>query len=493
MLLRDFFGHKIHASGGEWGERLCLIAHIFAKHEGAPYSGEMRKRLLADLEKISPRVYAERRGDNFRDEITAYQSHLGVYRFRQLPGNSRSWSIEMTKTAKRFLLCEAPDVAAFLRLQLPLFQYPNGIGVDHRTGRIQHNAAKNTWEFVNHGVNFAPVRLLAVALLADADLRGDDLVNARVSGDELYTLANLGEIYRNTLPPIEIVRKTLRAIRGKQITINKGGEKRFRFLNYTQLFHASSGKVGLRAASGKTDADNIESALKTMAGIDARFAGFDNCKSKEEMRELICSDEWGDYYDAVERYPEETVRTLLAGIDGQPSPESKTEIRKDAALRKFDKQVRPYTPAKQRKGDAVIADPEITRIKKERRNVAHALMVSRLLEWLEDLGVKEVGDSVHIDLWAKLADGRVFIFEVKSGGEGIMEQVRKGVSQLHEYRYRYSEKFPEARICLVLPNKPPVKWVPHYLCRDRNINLCLLPVDESPKFDRLCREVINGE
>lgn len=489
MPLNDFFGHKIHAKYAGWPERLCRIAHIMAKHEGKPFNGKLREQLLSDLGTISPRISADRQGASYRDEITAYQGYLGVYRFRQSPDNPRQWRIEMTKTARRFLLGEAPDVAAFLRLQLPLLQYPNGMGVDHKSGRLQANAKNKTWGFVKQGIKVSPVRLFALALLADAGLRGVEIAEARVSADELYTLANYKKINRIFSPPFQAVKDALRAIRERRMATVRHGEKRFNFLDYTQVFRAVKGGIALRHVSGKADAQILEHHLKAMARVSVRFDGFSRCRNSGELEDLICSDEWGDYFDAATHYSEETTRILStdAAILLPPNEASK----KMAELRRFDAQTRPYTPVPGQAGSGVVADPEVTQIKKERRNIEHSLMVARLLAWLEDRAeAKEVGDSVHIDLWAKLPDGRAFIFEVKSGGEGIMEQVRKGVSQLHEYRYRYLEKFPNAHICLVLPNPPPVKWVPHYLCKDRHINLCLLPIDECPQFHDLCPEAI---
>ena len=41
----------------------------------------------------------------------------------------------------------------------------------------------------------------------------------------------------------------------------------------------------------------------------------------------------------------------------------------------------------------------------------------------------------HIDLFAKIPTDGSFIFEMKSGGVSLLDQIRKGLSQLYEYRY----------------------------------------------------------
>jgi hypothetical protein len=52
------------------------------------------------------------------------------------------WHIFMSETAKKFLIREEPDIASFLRLQMTLFQYPNGMGAVYNSNgglRLQAN------------------------------------------------------------------------------------------------------------------------------------------------------------------------------------------------------------------------------------------------------------------------------------------------------------------------------------------------------------------
>ena len=64
---------------------------------------------------------------------------------------------------------------------------------------------------------------------------------------------------------------------------------------------------------------------------------------------------------------------------------------------------------------------------------------------------------------------------MKSGGDSLLDQIRKGLSQLYEYRYRYRAVISDEQIslCLVLPENPSViPWITEYLCDDREIALC---------------------
>jgi hypothetical protein len=58
---------------------------------------------------------------------------------------------------------------------------------------------------------------------------------------------------------------------------------------------------------------------------------------------------------------------------------------------------------------------------------------------------------------------------MKSGGESLLDQIRKGVAQLYEYRYRYKGKLkPSPRLCLVVAEKPEdPPWLIDYLAAAR--------------------------
>ena len=139
-MITDLFSHKIHSSSNEWGEKLSELASIFNEFDGQLFS---RDAFEERLQRISPRVsYIANQSisrtqsgerldpSKFRDEISAYPSYLGLYFLEQ---SSQGWIVKVSETAKRFLIQEEPDVASFLRLQLPLFQYPNAMGAAYKS------------------------------------------------------------------------------------------------------------------------------------------------------------------------------------------------------------------------------------------------------------------------------------------------------------------------------------------------------------------------
>ena len=196
-MIVDLFSHKIHSSGDEWPDKLSELAAIFGEFDGTLFD---RAKFERRLQQISPRSsYLTGQGgridpSKFRDEISAYPAYLGLY---FLESSSSGWVVRVSSTAKRFLLREEPDVASFLRLQLPLFQYPNAMGAAYTSFtnnlRIQANARDRALEYIGQGIHLSPIRLIAVALMADAKLRGPGLHQASVTFDEVFGLANTRE------------------------------------------------------------------------------------------------------------------------------------------------------------------------------------------------------------------------------------------------------------------------------------------------------------
>ena len=145
--------------------------------------------------------------------------------------------------------------------------------------------------------------------------------------------------------------------------------------------------------------------------------------------------------------------------------------------------IRPYDRRRE------MADPELTRVKKQRRTLAHKDLVAKMDDWLRSIGATPK-DNEHVDLFAKIPHDGSFIFEMKSGGDSILEQIRKGVSQLYEYRYRYRATIddPNISLCLVLPEAPPIPWIIDYLFNDREINVCWFEGEGKLVWPALCEQ-----
>jgi hypothetical protein len=107
---------------------------------------------------------------------------------------------------------------------------------------------------------------------------------------------------------------------------------------------------------------------------------------------------------------------------------------------------------------------------RERASASHRMLVNMMAERLRGYGAIPKANR-FIDLSARVADTD-YLFEMKSTTEGnFTSQIRRGLSQLYEYRY--IEQIPDSRLVLVLqsPLPTPAQWMKQYLEEDRNVLL----------------------
>jgi hypothetical protein len=134
----------------------------------------------------------------------------------------------------------------------------------------------------------------------------------------------------------------------------------------------------------------------------------------------------------------------------------------------------------------------MTRIKMERRNLEHKILIDKMDQWLRARGALPQ-ENDHIDLTAAIPEDGAYIFEMKSGGESLLDQIRKGLSQLYEYRFRYRAVFREdIGLCLVLPGPLPRAWLTNYLCDDRAINVCWFDEVDNLAWPAICDVRMHG-
>ncbi|TAH33388.1 MAG: hypothetical protein EYC62_06880 [Alphaproteobacteria bacterium] len=495
-MITDLFSHKIHSSGEDWPDKLAEIAAIFGEFDGQLYD---REAFEARLQKISPRAsYLASNGrmdvSKFRDEISAYPAYLGLYFLEQ---SAYGWIVRLGATTKKFLLREDPDVASFLRLQLPLFQYPNAMGAAY-TGstnrlRLQANTRDRTLEFISKKIHISPVRLISMGLKADTHLRNCSILEAAISYDEIFGLANSPDINKDALPKIEKVISNLQLARAGQLEIPERYESRFHTLKHTEMYDTRNSLIRLRRAVNDADALQLVKRFEAICSIDAQFNAFDHCRNSQEIENVIASGEWGRYFDGVKILPAEIVEILVNDAAFEPgwaAAQGPTSQPGTATAEIYPLKERTGRPAAVKPYDRKreMADPELTKIKRQRRNLAHKELIDKMDGWLRSIGATPK-ENDHIDLFAKIPNDGSFIFEIKSGGDSLLEQIRKGLSQLYEYQYRYKSLINDDHVslCLVLPGDPrSIPWITEYLCKDRGINICWFEEDGKLMWPELC-------
>jgi len=111
---------------------------------------------------------------------------------------------------------------------------------------------------------------------------------------------------------------------------------------------------------------------------------------------------------------------------------------------------------------------EISRAKLDRANAMHETLTGLVADRIRIAsGVPK--RNPLIDLAAEVA-GQMFIFEIKTTPvKSFRSQVRRGISQLYEYRYL--QNIPDAKLVLVTEHPLPsgLRWMRDYLTRDRDI------------------------
>jgi hypothetical protein len=120
----------------------------------------------------------------------------------------------------------------------------------------------------------------------------------------------------------------------------------------------------------------------------------------------------------------------------------------------------------------------VDRAKRERASSSHETLVSLMAEQLRQRGAIPKANR-YVDLSARL-DEEDYLFEMKSTTEdNPHSQIRRGLSQLYEYRYIQNVK--KAKLVLVIENPLPKKnhWMEDYLLNDRGV---LLVWDGNGKF-----------
>ena len=479
MQIKDLFSHKIHSSGDDWPNKLIDIASIFYEFHGKPYD---RAAIEKRLSEVSPRAsIVARDPSKFRDEISAYPAYLGLFRVELVENR---WHIFLSYTARQFLVSEEPNVAAFMLLQLALFQYPNGMGVSFRSNsdsvRIQTNARDRTLSFISDNIHLSPFRLICLGLTADSLIKNIGPLDAELSFSEVLVLANHSTTNCTATPSLQTVQEVLLSCRNGEILAPEKFESRFHILKHTDFLVAERTCIKIRDAMNNADADELLLKLETINSIKTQFSGFDQSTNSNDLLNQVRSCSWGKYFDGVRTIESDKVTVLT---DENPAKYTEIQAEVETHLNGPDKATNIYelkpvdfsktSGKKVTDRNVIYTDPEITKIRRQRANLKHKILLEMLHDHLEKLGATPF-ENEHIDLFAELPSKDKFVFEVKSiTTDNLLSQTRKGLSQLYEYRFRYQDVIGyDVNLFLVYPQKPVViPWLQEYLYSDRQVGV----------------------
>ena len=170
-------------------------------------------------------------------------------------------------------------------------------------------------------------------------------------------------------------------------------------------------------------------------------------------------------------------------LELEPQAIYETEPNEDAQISASPRRRSPSKPwarAKPKSSEKTSTSALIDLVLRERANQSHHAIEKALAAKIRRHG-HEPKANAHIDLFFATDDGSVIV-EVKSCTEGnFHSQVRKGISQLLEYRFVYADQIPAPiHLALALESEPSpaTSWLVQYLA-SLDISVAWLDRDSS--------------
>lgn len=320
-IVKKFFTNKIESTRADWYQYLIHIARIFLSLDGEIYN---RERLLEKFSAMSGRsATAQRDTSNFRDEFGAYGTYLGIY---HLEPEGDTWKIVVSEAAKQLLCSENPNAAAFCRIQLSLFQYPNGAGAGvsgYGAMTVQGNIRTDTMRELSNQIRLNPFRLICRTVVALVENKNVPLHEVAIPHQVLFCMVNDDRINHTYDPPLELIANVFEEYRtaGDNIPMNIDGltnfKRNFHIFEKTGLFVRDS-RFGLLVAQANPTA--AYECIKTISNISMSFTAFEEeyrTPDENRVKDIIASPAWGRYYDGA-NLPLEILTDLGVEIDKPP-------------------------------------------------------------------------------------------------------------------------------------------------------------------------------
>ena len=464
-IVSGFFTNKIPDTLEDWFDTLVVVASVYAKFDGLPYD---RDAMLSEFAKIASRNEETTRDPaDFRDEYGAYGSFLGIFYVEREAG---VWVGRMSKAAKDLLCGHAPNPEAFCRLQMALYQYPDGMGLRIQSVRpaLQANSRDAKIRQIRERVLFAPFRVILRLLLMLNDSE-ESRPEAFLTHDELFELFNDPRVYRSDYSRFPEIAAELAAARREgrlppRADANFG--RNFHILVRTGLVKKEGDRFMLD--TGERDSPK-DTAARVIAGMDQYFREFENMTgSPGEMERrlvaIIASGSWGRYFDSASQMGYDAVSAISTGPEPPPAPAAPERSAPFPELRRYRLFRFPGgQPSAPPRG---VPDYSRGVEVREKRNARHREILDLLCKKLIALGA-DPQDNEFIDQTASFG-GPNYLFEAKTvseSGNDILDRVREAVAQLLEYRYRSREEITNPRLVILLGRDipPGFLWLYDYL------------------------------
>lgn len=500
-MLDIFFSNKIPSTNDGWTDELIRVASIFEEFDGLPFSYE---DIVDRFATISNRYPDARDEADYRDEYGAYASYLGLMHYEQDLALEQ-WTCRVPEQSKILLCGVLPDPEAFMRLRLSLFQYPNPIGtIYHENGTLHAEplSLRKRVELAQNGVRTVPFRLILGVLLSLADQFDRD--QAYLTYPEIWAclftqVAAVGTEFPN-YEQLAISVMDFRQVNpnGTGVNIPSNALRNLHIFRHTGLIvYREARRNNQRRLELIPEACDPSTQLgkiaRTIANLNLFFPVPDRTATEDEIKQWTLdtmeSGDWARYYsgDSVSLESANLILQPVTSIaDNLFNPPG---LGFGAALVELQGWQQEQS-SRARKRTERRANPEETEILRERANLKHREMVNLIASRLRALGeIPLFNDFIDV---ATTTPGNEKLFEIKScRPENLLSQVRKGVSQLYEYRYRHPD-LQDGNPVLVLEQRPEneLEWVIDYLINDRQIMACWLEGDDTLAAPASCEAVL---
>lgn len=485
-----FLANKIQSTEADFEEFLIDVATIFAEFDGLTYDRDaMVDRFLV----LSGRSTESERDPSFyRDKFSSYASYLGIL---IVVREGDTWVCRLSGCASQLLCGDEPNVRAFSRVQLCLLQYPYIVGTQYKPNSafIVWNARNPIVKMIESQVRVVPFRLILRALKVKSKTNDIDLLNVNLTHREIFFLFNNTFTNQDPNPSEHDISTVLELSEVEEISTTidlEEFQRNFHFFETTGLIKRSENGLMLDLGNDLESSSSKLKMINTIASMTSfyeEFYDYGSSSIEEHLKQMAYYAFWSQYYDGS-KLPQDVYSCLTEGLPGDQTLSAQNdseEIDEPFTISPTIIVPPPLTPRQASRSSSrtynsnkSTADPELTRLKRQKSNAYHRFLVKKVEEQLRARGCEEPKDNIYIDLAGEL-NGVKILFEMKScNSNNVISQIRKAVSQVYEYRYRYAHEFPQeyTLLCIVTQERPDDWWL-NYLLNDRDINVIWLEGD----------------
>lgn len=328
------------------------------------------------------------------------------------------WICKLSGAASQLLCDDEPNVRAFSRVQLSLLQYPYLVGAQYKlnSSNIVWNARDPIIKMIESQVRVVPFRLILKALKVKSDTSNITLSTVSLTHKEIFFLFNSTFTNQDPNPSQDAISRVLELSEVEEIptTINlEEFQRNFHFFETTGLIKRSDDGLMLDLSDDLESSNSKLKMINTIASMTSfceEFYNYGSLTIEEYLKQMAYHAVWSQYYDGS-RLPQDVYSCLTEGWqsdqtlstqdDNEEVDEPQT-IAPVVSLPPLTPRQASRVPSRAYNSNESNADPELTRLKRQKSNTYHRFLVKKVEEQLRTRGCEEPKDNIYIDLAGEL-------------------------------------------------------------------------------------------